>query len=213
MKVIERWFRKNIVRKLFKKTKKARFFRQQDKFLSKYPNYKVGIGTYGIPIVRDWNEGSTLEIGAYCSISGNVKVYLGGHHRSDWVSQYPFPAYWPPAKHINDYGGSHGDVVIGSDVWICENVVILSGISIGHGAVIANSAVVTKNVEPYEIVGGNPAKHIRYRFSKEIRQQLLEFQWWDWPVEEVLKNCESLCSDNIALFISYAKKRNLNGMQ
>jgi len=73
------------------------------------------------------------------------------------VSQYPFPAYWPPVSEIKDYGGTKGDVLIGSDVWLCENAIIFSGVSIGHGAVIANSAVVTKDVQPYEIVGGNPA--------------------------------------------------------
>jgi len=210
MKKIERWVRNKIIRKFIKKPKPVRFFRQKGKFLKKYPDYKVGDGTYGIPIVRDWNEGSTLEIGSYCSISWNVKIYLGGLHRTDWVSQYPFPAYWPPANDIKNYGGTKGDVLIGSDVWVCENAIILSGVSIGHGAVIANSAVVTKDVQPYEIVGGNPAKHIRYRFEKEIREKLLATKWWDWPVEEVLGISEMLCSQHITRLLEYAEQRKSN---
>ena len=207
MKRIEQWFRKKVLRKLIKKQKPARFFRQKTKFLQRYPNYSVGDGTYGIPAVRDWNEGSTLKIGSYCSIGGNVSIFLGGHHRTDWVSQYPFPAYWSAVKHIKDFGGTNGDVVIGSDVWLCENVVILSGVSIGHGAVVANSAVVTKDVQPYEIVGGNPAKHIRYRFDEKTRAQLLASQWWDWPVDEVLSISEMLCTDDIQSLLDYASER------
>jgi len=210
MKNIERWIRNKIIRRFIKKPKPVRFFRQKGRFLKKYPNYNVGEGTYGIPDVRDWNEGSTLEIGSYCSISGNVRIYLGGQHRVDWVSQYPFPAYWPPVNHIENYGGTKGDVLIGSDVWICENAIILSGISIGHGAVIANSAVVTKDVQPYEIVGGNPAKHIRYRFEKEIREKLLATKWWDWPVDEVLRISAMLCSQRITIFLEYAEQRKQN---
>jgi len=210
MKKIERWIRNKIIRRFIKKPKPVRFFRQKGRFLKKYPNYNIGEGTYGIPDVRDWNEGSTLEIGSYCSISGNVRIYLGGQHRADWVSQYPFPAYWPPVNHIENYGGTKGDVLIGSDVWICENAIILSGISIGHGAVIANSAVVTKDVQPYEIVGGNPAKHIRYRFEKEIREKLLATKWWDWPVEEVLRISAMLCSQRITKFLEYAEQRKQN---
>lgn len=210
MKIVEQWFRKKILRKIIKKKKPARFFRQQQKFLQHYPNYQIGAGSYGIPIVRDWNEGSTLQIGSYCSIAENVRIFLGGHHRTDWVSQYPFPAYWPPAKHIKDFGGTNGDVIIGSDVWLCENSVILSGVNIGHGAVIANSAVVTKNVQPYEIVGGNPARHIRYRFDENTRNLLLKSQWWNWPVDEVLAISELLCQPDLEAFFAYVKQRDLS---
>jgi tetrahydrodipicolinate N-succinyltransferase len=85
--------------------------------------------------------------------------------------------------------------------------VILSGVSIGHGAVVANSAIVTKDVAAYEIVGGNPAKHIRWRFDESTREALLASAWWDWPEEEVLSIVELLCSDDITKFLDYAKNR------
>lgn len=108
---------KKLIKKLLgKNEKKSKFLRQKDKFLKKYPSYKIGEGSYGIPTVYDWREGTTLEIGNYCSISVNVQIFLGGHHRADWVSTYPFPEFVPQASHIGNYGGSNGDVIIGSDV-------------------------------------------------------------------------------------------------
>jgi tetrahydrodipicolinate N-succinyltransferase len=93
-------------------------------------------------------------------------------------------------------------------VWLCENCTILSGVTIGHGAVVANGAIVTKNVEPYAVVGGNPAKHIRWRFDEKTREALLKSAWWDWPQDEILKIAPLICSDNITNFLLYAESRN-----
>ena len=137
------------------------FSRQQEKFKKRYPNYKIGTASYGMPIVHDNNEGSTLKIGAYCSIASNVQIFLGGQHQSNWVSNYPFPFFFAmQAKYREKYikEGSRGDVIIGSDVWLCANSIILSGVTIGHGAVIANGAVISRDVEPYAVMAGNPAK-------------------------------------------------------
>ena len=199
---------KKYLKKIFKqKEQKSKFLQQQDRFLKKYPNYEIGSGSYGIPIVHDWHEGTTLVIGNYCSIANNVQILLGGHHRTDWVSTYPFPAYVPQASHIKNYGGTNGDVIIGSDVWLCANCIILSGVTIGHGSVITNGAVVTKDVEPYSIVGGNPAKHIKYRFEEKIRADLLKTQWWNWPTEEIHSITDIFCSDDIQNFLEYARSR------
>ena len=201
-------FEKYIRQKFFKKKKKIRFFRQSEKFLNKYPEYTIGHGSYCDNLsVSDWDEGTTLNIGSYCSISSNVQIFLGGHHRTDWVSTYPFPAFVPTAKHIKDYGGTNGDVIIGSDVWICANVTILSGVTVGHGAVLAGSSVVTRDVAPYSVVAGNPARHIKYRFSDEIVQKFLEVKWWNWPVEEVIENPDIFCTDSIDDFFVYAENR------
>jgi acetyltransferase-like isoleucine patch superfamily enzyme len=172
-----------------------------------YPKYECGVGTYGLPLVRDWGEGSTLKVGAYCSIAEEVKILLGGHHRTDWLTTFPFPAFLPEAKHISDYNGTHGDVVIGSDVWLCSGCTILSGVSIGHGAVIAAGALVTKDVEPYAVVGGNPAKFIRWRFSELDRQFLLGTQWWTWSTSEVFQVSAFLCSSDIDAFREYVRTR------
>ena len=160
-----------------------------------------------MPYVHDWDEGSTLSIGSFCSIADNVQIFLGGHHRADWVSTYPFPAYIPEASDIQGYGGTRGDVVIGSDVWICANSIILSGVNIGHGAVIANGAVVSRDVEPYAIVAGNPAVRIRWRFDESIRTELLNTAWWQWPEEEIRRTVCLLCSDDLAGFLAYARSR------
>lgn len=184
-----------------------RFLRPQARFRERYPNYRIGIGTYGMPQVHDWNEGSTLRIGNYCSIAGNVQIFLGGQHRLDWVSTYPFPAYLPEASHIEDYKGTRGDVVIGSDVWLCANCTILSGVTIGHGAVIASGAVISRDVEPYAIMAGNPAKRVRWRFDEETRQALLESAWWDWPEAEIRQIVDKLCSDDLGGFIAYSRSR------
>ena len=184
------------------------FQRQQEKFKKKYPNYQIGKGTYGMPIVHDDHEGTTLRIGAYCSIASGVQIFLGNHHRTDWVSSYPFPAFFKEATHITDFGVSRGNVTIGSDVWLCANSTILSGVTIGHGAVIGTGSIVTKDVEPYAIVAGNPAKHVRWRFAEATRLALLNSAWWDWQTAEIGEAVELLCSDKIDDFLAHSRRKN-----
>ena len=176
-------------------------------FKKQYPSYHIGDHCYGVPTVKHQHPDANLKIGNYCSIAKNVQIFLGGIHRTDWVATYPFPAFYKEAGHIKNFTITRGDVVIGNDVWLCENCTILSGVNIGHGAVVANGAIVTKDVAPYEIVGGNPAKHIRWRFDEPTRAALLNSAWWDWPEDEVLSVVELLCSDNISTFLNYADNR------
>lgn len=181
--------------------------RGRARFKARYPQYEFGIGSYGLPEVHDWQEGSTLKVGAYCSIAEGVQIFLGGHHRADWVTTYPFPAMLAEAAHIKDYNGTRGDVVIGNDVWLCSNSSILSGVTVGHGAIVAAGALVTRDVLPYAIVGGNPAKVINWRFPEEVRAELLQAAWWDWPQAELRQVMEKLCSDDIQAFLDYARQR------
>lgn len=196
-------------RKKFKRRQKQlnRPKRTQKRFKKKYPYSFIGTGTYGVPIIRHRHANTTLTIGNYCSIASNVEIFLGGNHRTDWISTYPFPQYYDQANHIADYTTTNGNVTIGSDVWLCQNVTIFSGITIGNGAVVANGAIVTKDVPPYAIVGGNPAKLIRWRFDETTRIALLATEWWNWPEEEVFSMMDKLCSDNIADFLAYADSR------
>jgi acetyltransferase-like isoleucine patch superfamily enzyme len=164
----------------------------------------IGKYSYGNPKIHSWGENSELRIGNFCSIAKNVSVYLGGNHRTDWVTTYPF-------GHINKdifnkfNGNGHpstkGDVIIGNDVWIGDNVTIMSGVTIGDGSVIANNSHVVKNIEPYSIVGGNPAKLIRYRFTPKQIEQLLEIKWWYWDDEKINNFSPLLCNENIDEFI------------
>jgi acetyltransferase-like isoleucine patch superfamily enzyme len=203
-----KWLDRRLRRRKKRNIKKLPKFEQgRALFKLRYPQYECGLGTYGLPEVRDWNEGSTLKIGAYCSIAEEVKILLGGHHRADWVTTFPFPAFISEAAHIKSYNGSHGDVIVGNDVWLCSGCTILSGVTVGDGAVVAANSLVTKNVEPYSVVGGNPAKFIKWRFSEEVRKALLKSQWWTWSIDEIRSVTELLCSDNVADFLEYAEQR------
>lgn len=168
-------------------------------------SYLIGDHTYGKPRVLHWGEDATLTIGKYCSIADNVTIFLGGNHRIDWVSTYPFNVLsdcFPIAKEITGHPSSKGDVVIGNDVWIGEGVVILSGVSIGDGAVIGTRAVVTKDVPPYAVVVGVPAKIKKYRFPAEYIEKLEKISWWEWSDEKVNLNVKSLCNNDIEKFIN-----------
>ncbi len=164
---------------------------------------KVGDYTYGIPIIKNWGEKCTLTIGRFCSIAGNVQIYLGGNHRSDWCSTFPFPAFkeFENWKYINGFSYSKGDVVIGNDVWIGNDVTILSGVTIGDGAVIGAECVVAKDVEPYAVVIGNPQIEVKKRFTDYQIAKLLYIKWWNWDIEKIKLNIPLICSDNIDDFI------------
>ncbi|WP_295486769.1 CatB-related O-acetyltransferase [uncultured Pseudomonas sp.] len=181
--------------------------RGRARFTARYPHFAFGVGSYGVPQVHDWQEGATLKIGAYCSIAEGVQIFLGGHHRADWVTTYPFPAMLAEAASIKGYAFSRGDVVIGNDVWLCSNSSILSGVTIGSGAVVAAGALVTRDVPPYAVVGGNPATILRWRFPEEVRAELLKSAWWDWSPAEIASVVDRLCSDRIEAFLDYARQR------
>ncbi|MFW1139113.1 type B chloramphenicol O-acetyltransferase [Vibrio parahaemolyticus] len=147
-----------------------------------------------------------LIIGSYCSIGSGAVFMMAGNqgHRSEWVSTFPF-FYQDNEYFIDAEDGFHraGDTIVGNDVWVGSEAMIMSGVKVGHGAIIASRAVVTKDVAPYEVVGSNPAKHIKYRFSEPQIAMLLEMKWWDWP-ESKLKGCmKQLCSSDIEGLYEY----------
>jgi acetyltransferase-like isoleucine patch superfamily enzyme len=198
MKVVNqiRLLRKKMERKLFPSS--ARLIYTKDLLGDRYP---IGDYTYGKPRVVSWGEGTSLRIGKYCSISTHVIIFLGSEHRTDWVSTYPFPYLWKEASATKGHPFSKGDVIIGNDVYIGYNVTILSGVAIGDGAAIGACSVVTKDVPPYAVVAGNPARVLRYRFDEEAIENLLKIKWWDWPDEKVKENIHLICSDSIDAFI------------
>lgn len=130
----------------------------------------VGKKTYGEIHVTDYSPADTkLYIGSYCSIAPNVRFLLGGEHQLYSVSTYPFKVL---CFGESREAGSKGDIIVKDDVWIGQNAIICSGVTVGQGAVVAAGAVVTKDVEPYAIVGGNPAKFIKYRLDESLRKKL-----------------------------------------
>ena len=206
-----RWLRKLRQRLAQRRIRRLpRIERGPARFRLRYGDkYQFGIGSYGMPQVHDWDEGHVLRIGAYCSIADGIQILLGGHHRDDWITTYPFPAMLPEAAAIPGYGFSRGDVTIGSDVWLCTGCIILSGVTIGHGAVVAAGAIVTRDVEPYSIVAGNPARHLRWRFEAATRHALLESAWWSWPEDEIRTIAPILCSNDVQALLHYARNRRM----
>ncbi|VXB60799.1 CatB-related O-acetyltransferase [Maribacter litoralis] len=144
--------------------------------------------------------GDQLIIGKFCMIASGVTFIMNGaNHLSKSISTYPFAIFGKDWQHAMD-GKTYptkGNTVIGNDVWIGFNATIMPGINIGDGAIIASNATVTKDVPPYAVVGGNPAKVIRKRFSDEGITKLLELKWWNWPIEKITANVHHLTGEHL----------------
>jgi virginiamycin A acetyltransferase len=143
-----------------------------------------------------------LVIGKYCSIASGAKfIFTSANHSMTSLSTYPFPIFFEEwrldKRDITNAWDNKGDITIGSDVWIGYDAIIMQGVTIGDGAVIGTRAVVTKDVAPYAIVGGIPAKLIRYRYDKETREKLLSLKWWDWEDSRVQTNLPAIMKGNI----------------
>lgn len=173
--------------------------------LSKIPeliptDLRVSVGqyTYGNPQFMLWDDSERVHIGAFCSIADEVVIFGGGEHRTDWVTTFPLRiAFGDPLAGMDGHPSSKGETKIGNDVWIGFRAIILSGLTIGDGAVIGAGAVVTTDVPPYAIVAGNPAKVVRYRFSSIMIEKLLVIRWWEWDANKIKTNIPLLCSTNI----------------
>jgi acetyltransferase-like isoleucine patch superfamily enzyme len=173
----------------------------------RFAAHKIGRGTYGSPQVLSWRDGTALEIGSFCSISDSVTIMLGGEHRTDWVTTYPFSQLYPEAEGFKGHPHTKGDVLIGNDVWIGYGALILSGVRIGNGAVVAARSVVRTNVEPYSIVAGNPSRHVRFRFDEESVNALEEIAWWDWPLDKIKEAWPLLLDGDVKAFIDAYGRR------
>ena len=152
---------------------------------------------YHYPINHD-----KLQIGKFCSVACGAKfLFNSANHTLYSLSTYPFPLFFEEwgleKKDVTNAWDNKGDIVISNDVWIGYEAVILAGVTIGDGAIIGTRAVVTKDVPPYTIVGGVPAKSIKKRFSEETISTLLEIQWWNWSKERIARNIGAIQSGNI----------------
>lgn len=154
---------------------------------------------YHYPVNKD-----KLIVGKYCSIACRAKfMFTSGNHKITSLSTYPFPIFYEEWElnscDITNAWDNNGDIVIGNDVWIGYEAVIMQGVHIGDGAIIGTRAVVTKDVPPYTIVGGVPAKEIRKRFSEDVIAKLIKLKWWNWDDVTVKKNLQNIMSGNINL--------------
>ena len=142
--------------------------------------------------------GDKLIIGKFCQLATRTRFIMNGsNHDIEGISTYPFKVFGGAWANTKMNAVSKGDTVIGNDVWIGNSATIMQGIKIGDGAIIGTNSLVTKNVEPYTIVGGNPARFIRKRFDDETIEFLLRLRWWDWSVEKITANLEHITSGNI----------------
>lgn len=176
------------------------------------PNIEVGAYTIYDDFVHDPRDfeknnvlyhypvnGDRLKIGKFCSVACGAKfLFTSGNHSLRSLSTYTFPIFYEQwgldPKNIRDAWDNKGDIVIGNDVWIGYEAVILSGVTVGDGAVIGTRAVVTKDVPPYTIVGGVPARPIRRRFDPQTIARLEELRWWDWEEERIARNLSAIQS-------------------
>jgi len=192
--------------------KKNLSFRPPSFFTKNNPEflqYNIGDYTYGKPKILSWDKDTLLKIGRYCSIAEGVVILLGGEHHADWATTYPLNAVFQltEGQHYSPPHKSKGDIIIGNDVWIGYQSLILSGVNIGNGAIIGARSVVTKDVPAYSVVGGNPAKHIKWRFEQNMIERLQQIAWWDWNDEKVLKALPYLLSSDIQVFLDKYSER------
>jgi virginiamycin A acetyltransferase len=151
---------------------------------------------YHFPFVGD-----RLIIGKFCALARGIKFIMNGaNHKLDGFSTYPFQIFgngWQKVTPQSEELPYKGDTVIGNDVWIGYESVVMPGVQVGDGAIIAAKSVVVGNVSPYTIVGGNPAKPIRQRFADDVIQALLEVAWWNWNIEKITRNLDQIVAANI----------------
>ncbi len=175
------------------------------------PNIEVGDYTYydDFENVENFEKnvkyrfdftGDKLIIGKFCMIASGVSFIMNGaNHLLDAISTYPFAVFgneWANAMEGKSYPNK-GNTIIGNDVWIGNDATIMPGIKIGDGAIIAANATVTKEISPYAVAGGNPAREIRKRFSVENIAFLLHLKWWDWPIDKITENVWLLTGNNL----------------
>ena len=179
------------------------------------PNIKIGDYTMYNDFVRDPRDfqknnvlyhypvnHDKLVIGKFCSIACGAKfIFTSANHTLKSLSTYPFPIFFEEwgldSANITEAWDKKGDIVIGNDVWIGYEAVILSGVAVGDGAIIGARAVVTKDVPPYAIVGGIPARYIRRRFDEKTVTKLMELKWWEWSDEKIKENLSAIQSGRI----------------
>jgi virginiamycin A acetyltransferase len=143
--------------------------------------------------------GDRLVIGKYCSIAAEVRFIMnGGNHPTNWLTTFPFPVFgagWETAMPTS--WPTKGDTMVGHDVWIGYGAVIMPGVSIGNGAIIATASVVTRDVPAYAVVGGNPGAVLKYRFDERTIERLEQLKWWEWDAGKVTRNVKALCARDI----------------
>jgi len=198
----------------FKKKKKYSNYFLKDNLKNEISQNLAVIGkwSYGNPKIYRWNWKNKIYIGNFCSLGPEIKIIIGGNHRTDWVSTSQLPAdtfnfedTFLNAQKIKNYNYSKGDLHIENDVWIGAFSIIFSGVRLGNGSVVAAGSVVTKDVDPYTIVGGNPARFIKKRFTSKQINFLKSSKWWDLDDKKIDLLSKYLLDEKVNLFIKKFK--------
>ena len=211
----------NIIKNLFKVFKKKKIYKNyflKDNLKKEIDANLASVGkwSYGNPGIYRWDWKSKVIIGNFCSLGPDINFYVGGDHRADWISTSPLPASqfnetFKKTKSIKNFAKSKGDIFIGHDVWIGGRSTILSGVTIGTGAIIAAGSLVVNDVEPYTISGGNPNRVIKKRFEDSVIKKILDTEWWflkDAEIDDLSKFLLSSDTENFFSYINSMKKRN-----
>jgi acetyltransferase-like isoleucine patch superfamily enzyme len=167
----------------------------------------VGRWTYGFPTIKWWGEKVMARIGSFCSLAEGITIILGGEHNTRQVSTFAFTLLgycevFNIRPEVDSFVHNRGDLIIGNDVWIGNGATLMSGVNIGHGAVVGAGSVVTKDVPPYTIAVGVPARPVRKRFSDLQIARLLEIRWWDLPDDEIGKLCPLLYGSDVEALVT-----------
>jgi len=173
----------------------SRFSKWLKDVRSKIPEHvTVGRHTYGVTWrkVLFPSKDAPLEVGAFCSVAGQMLFMCSGHHLTGSATSFPIYSRLLKQPEPIANGGRPGGITVGNDVWIGHGAIVLPGVQIGDGAVVGAGAVVTRSVPPYAIVGGSPARLIRYRFSQDIISKLLTIRWWHWDDEKIKSEAAAL---------------------
>lgn len=164
-----------------------------------------GEWSYGSPQIKRFATGEALIVGKFCSIADGAVFLLGADHNPNFISTFPFATFFPGAQGQPSHIRIRGDIVVGNDVWIGHGATILGGVRIWDGAIIGAGAVVTKDVDAYSVVAGNPARHIRYRIDPELIPSMVDIAWWDWPPAKINDAVPMLMSNNVREFVEKYK--------
>ncbi len=172
---------------------------------------QAGEFSYGQPLIMGWDgtPETKVTIGRFCSFADGVRMLLRVNHPIHSPSTYPL-AKILGIDHDEPYEWSGGPIVIGHDVWIGQDAVILGGVTLGHGSIVAGHAIVTKDVPPYGIAAGNPARLVKHRFDDATIQRLLEIQWWDWPLPTIREHAVLLSTGRVDRFLKVSESISAN---
>ena len=174
-----------------------------------YSNISAGEFSYGKPLIitgasRSNDPDVKVTIGKFCSIADGTTFMLRVNHPINSASTYPIAKILLNSD-TNPYEWSRGPISIGHDVWIGHRATILGGVTLGHGSVVAAHAVVTRDVPPYAVAAGNPARIVKYRFSDETISMMLDIEWWDWPISLIIENSILISQGQIHEFLMFAE--------